>query len=264
MSAYLLGVPDTGILGLRDMADHARHVAARCDIPIFLDGDTGFGNAVNVHYAVQEIVRSGVAGVSIEDQEAPKKSGTSAGRRCIPADEAVGKIRAAVAARDAIDPGFVVCARCDLLGAEGGGFDAALARCVAYARDGGADLVWLNSVESREQVRAACAAIPAPVLAIWGGKGPAPTPEEYQALGLRVILYPVFAAKVGLEAVWMVMNEVKARGPAALDDWTKQVQASPWGRADLQALIRSGKVREIEDQYLPESARRDYDNTWGH
>src|SRR5947208_13822141 len=91
-SSFLYGVPDVGIIGLRDMVDHARHVAARCSIPIQVDGDTGYGNAVSVHYAVQEFVRAGVAAVNIEDQEAPKKSGTVAGRRCISKAESIGKI----------------------------------------------------------------------------------------------------------------------------------------------------------------------------
>lgn len=116
-SAFLYGVPDAGVIGLRDIADHVRHVAARTGIPIFVDCDTGFGNAVNVTYTVAEIVRTGAAGLQIEDQEAPKKSGTAAGRRCIPQDEAVGKIRAAVAARDELDEAFVICARCDVIGA---------------------------------------------------------------------------------------------------------------------------------------------------
>src|SRR6266508_2125964 len=123
LSAFLYGVPDNGIIGLRDLVDHARHMAARCDIPIFVDADTGFGNAVNVYFAVQDLIRSGVAGLQIEDQEAPKKSGTLSGRRCIRMDEAIGKYRAAVAARNEIDPEFVICARCDLLGAEGGSFE---------------------------------------------------------------------------------------------------------------------------------------------
>src|SRR5262249_35713871 len=159
---YLLGVPDAGILGLRDIVDHARHLAARTAIPIFVDLDTGFGNAVNVHFSVQQCVRCGVAGVSLEDQEAPKKSATAAGRRCISRHEAVGKLRAAGAARDARDESFVICARCDALGAEGGTFEAALERSIAYVREGGADFVWLNSVETRDQIRRACAEIPAP------------------------------------------------------------------------------------------------------
>src|SRR5579862_1471807 len=156
MSGFLAGVPDTGIIGLRDVVDHARHVASNSAIPILLDADTGFGNAVNVYYAVKEIVRTGVAALQIEDQEAPKKSGTGGGRRCIPIEEAVGKIQAAVAARDEIDPAFVICARVDELGAEGGTFESTLERCVAYVRDGGADLVWLNSVQTREELRIVC------------------------------------------------------------------------------------------------------------
>src|SRR5579862_9175298 len=74
-SAFLYGLPDVGIVGLRDMVDHARHLAARCDIPIFADADTGYGNAVGVHFTVQEYIRAGVAGMHIEDQEAPKRSG---------------------------------------------------------------------------------------------------------------------------------------------------------------------------------------------
>ncbi len=153
ISAFLYGLPDSGAVGLRDVVDHVRHVAARARIPVLVDGDTGYGNAVNVFFAVQEFVRAGVAGITIEDQEAPKKSGTLAGRRCIPIDEAVGKIRAAVAARDALDPTFVVCARTDAIGSEGTGFEDALERCVAYSDEGGADLVWLNSVESRDQLQ---------------------------------------------------------------------------------------------------------------
>ena len=128
MSAFLLGVPDNGILGLRDVVDHARHMARVTPMPILVDADTGFGNAVNVHYTVQEMINAGVAGLQIEDQEAPKKSSTSAGRRCISLDEAVGKYRAAVAAKNEIDPEFVICARCDTLGAENGGFEETIKR----------------------------------------------------------------------------------------------------------------------------------------
>ena len=140
VSGHLLGVPDSGIMGLRDIADHARHVAAHTDIPILLDTDTGFGNVVNVDFTVREVIRTGVAGLQIEDQEAPKKSGTLAGRRCIPIAEAVTKYRAAVAARDETDPDFVICARCDILGAEGSTFAEAIERSVAYVEDGGVDV----------------------------------------------------------------------------------------------------------------------------
>jgi len=264
VSAFLFGVPDTGIIGLRDLVDHVRHVAARTSIPIFVDADTGFGNAINVHFTVQELIRSGVAGLQIEDQEAPKKSGTSAGRRCISIAEAVGKYRAAVAARNELDPQFVVCARTDALGAEGGSFEDALARCIAYVSDGGADFVWLNSVQTREQLARACAEIPAPVLTIWGGPEPAPTLDEYEQLGVRIALYPTLFASVGLQAAWEVLSDFKARGTAALDDYVKAVRASTWGRVDPKVLVRLDEIRELEEGFLPAEARRDYASTWGH
>jgi 2-methylisocitrate lyase-like PEP mutase family enzyme len=264
LSAYLYGLPDNGILGLRDLVDHARHMAARCDIPIVIDADTGFGNAVNVHFTVQECVRSGVAGLQIEDQEAPKKSGTLAGRRCISLEEAVGKYRAAVAARNEIDPEFVICARCDMLGAEGGSFAESLERCIAYAQDGGVDLVWLNSVQTREQLRRACSEIPVPVLTIWGGAELTPTLEEYEALGLRIVLYPTMTSNAGLEAAWQLLNELRHKGNGALAEWSAGIDRSPWGRVDRRALLGNSKVRELEEHFLPKAARRDYATTWGH
>src|SRR5580692_1562849 len=135
MSAFLFGVPDLGILGLHDVVAHGGQAAGRSNIPIMLDCDTGYGNALNVHFAVGEIVRSGVAAMSLEDQEAPKKSATSAGRRLVSRAEAVGKLQAAVDAREAIDKSFVLCARCDSLGAENEQFSDALDRCIGYVSD---------------------------------------------------------------------------------------------------------------------------------
>lgn len=263
-SAFLYGVPDSGILGLRDMADHVRQVAARTAIPILVDCDTGYGNAVNVAYTVPEIIRTGVAALQIEDQEAPKKSGTLAGRRSIPIEEAVGKIAAATAARDEIDPSFVICARCDTLGAENGTFDDALARSVAYVQHGRADFIWLNSVQTREQLAEACKAIPAPVMVIWGGPLPAPTPAEYEKLGARIALYPNIAALVGLNATWKVLNDFYERGPAAQYEFAAEIRSSKWGLADQYGLVGFEHVREIEERFLPDRDRRDYDGTWGH
>jgi 2-methylisocitrate lyase-like PEP mutase family enzyme len=264
LSAFLYGVPDNGIIGLRDVADHARHMAARCEIPILIDGDTGYGNAVNVHFAVQEMVRAGVAAMSLEDQEAPKKSAISAGRRVVSTAEHVGKIRAAVAARDEIDPEFVVCARCDLLGAEGSSFDATLDRCIAYVEQGGADMIWLNSVESRDELRVACREIPAPVLVIWGGRDLPPSNAEFEKLGVRIALYPTFCATAGLQTAWELLHEVKTGGARALAEFNVRAAKSKWGKADQGRLVQVGRVREIEDRYLPTEARRDYEATWGH
>jgi 2-methylisocitrate lyase-like PEP mutase family enzyme len=264
VSAFLYGVPDVGIIGLRDMVDHARHVAARCTIPIQVDADTGYGNAVNVHFAVQEFVRAGVAAINIEDQEAPKKSGTVAGRRCISKPEALGKIKAAVAAKNAIDPDFVICARCDVMGSEGGTFEEALDRSIAYIEEGGADFIWLNNVVTREQLREACARIPAPVLPLWGGAPPAPNIEELSELGARIALYPTIAASAAFQAAWEILNDLKGRGTMALADMANRYKANPWGPAVLSDYTNADLVRELEEQFIPAELQRDYETTFGH
>ena len=119
-SGHIYGVPDIALIGRKEMAEAVRNIAAVSSMPVLVDSDTGYGNAVNVYHATEGYIRAGAAGLHLEDQLAPKLSGTAAGRRCIPVEEAVGKYKAAVAARDALDPDFVICARCDYIGAEGG------------------------------------------------------------------------------------------------------------------------------------------------
>lgn len=264
LAAGLYGYPDVGVLGLRDVVDHVRHVAAATDIPVMVDADTGYGNAVTVTFAVREIVRSGVAAVQIEDQEAPKKSGTVSGRRLISQTEAVGKYRAAVLARDEVDQAFVVCARCDAIGAEGGTFADAVDRCVAYVEEGGADFVWLNTVQSREQLERACTRIPAPVMTIWGGPGAAPTLAEYADLGVRIVLYPVVAARAGAQAAWELLHELRHDGPPALDRWRERIAAGRWGPVPDKRLLGTEDLRGLEERLLPPQLRRDYYSTFGH
>jgi len=194
-----------------------------------------------------------------------EKTGTAAGRRCIPLEENVGKIRAAVEAKNEIDPSFVLCARCDSIGAEGESFDDALRRSVAYVEKGGADLVWLNSVETREQISRAAKEIPAPLLVIWGGgHEPAPQPAEYEELGARIALYPTFCSTYGIQAVWQILNEFRENGPNALAEHSAAMRKSKWGLIDPKKLIGADRIPELEARFLPKSAQRDYEGTWGH
>jgi len=263
-AAYLYGLPDVGIMGMRDIVDHARHLAARCTIPIFADADTGYGNAVNVHFTVQEYVRAGVAGMHIEDQEFPKKSGLHAGRRCIPVEEAVGKYRAAVAARDALDPDFIICARSDLIGAEGGTFEGAIERATTYVKEAGVDLIWMNSMHSREEIKEVCARIPAPVMVSYYGAPPTPSLDEFQSLGPAVVIFPASAASAATQAAWTFLNDLKADGPAALDAHREQAGQSRWGPADSGRLLGEQTIRDVEAGFLPSEAQRDYEHTFGH
>jgi 2-methylisocitrate lyase-like PEP mutase family enzyme len=261
---YLFGLPDVGLLSLRDMADSARRLVDGCTLPIFADADTGYGNALNVYYTVQEYIRAGVAGLHIEDQEAPKKSGIYAGRRCISVAEAVGKYRAAVAARDELAPEVVICARCDFVGAEGGSFEGALERCLAYVEEAKVDVIWVNALETREQIAEACRRIPVPVIAPYYGPPPAPSIAELQALGVAVALYPACTSSVLLQPAWDFLHDLKAHGAAALEEWRARGRTSPWGEVPRDEILDLPRLQAREEAFLPGDLRRDYEGTFGH
>jgi 2-methylisocitrate lyase-like PEP mutase family enzyme len=264
--AYVYGYPDVGLLGLSEMAEAVRRITNVCALPIFADADTGYGNAVNVYHTVQAYIRAGAAGLHIEDQEAPKKSGTLAGRRLISRDEAIGKFKAAVAARKELDADFVVCARCDSIGSEGGSFADAVESSIAYVNEAGVDAIWVNTLTRREEIEEACRRIPAPVIAPYYGPRPSPTFDEFQKLGAAAVLYPSLTTANGLQSTWELLHEFKARGPVVLEEWNKKAQASSWGMVPRtqDPILPAAKIHELEDEFIPKELQRDYDKTFGH
>jgi 2-methylisocitrate lyase-like PEP mutase family enzyme len=266
VAAYVYGYPDVGLLGLNEMVESVRRITNVTDIPVFADADTGYGNAVNVYYTVQAYIRAGAAGLHIEDQEAPKKSGTLAGRRLISVEEAVGKYRAAVAAKQELDADFVVCARCDSVGSDGGNFEDAVRRGIAYATDAGVDAVWMNTMTEREQIAEACRRIPVPVIAPYYGPKPSPTFDEFRELGVSAVLYPSLTTANGLQSTWEVLQEVKERGPMVLDEWNKKAHASKYGMVPRtqDPILPAKKIIQLEEEFIPKQLQRDYDKTFGH
>src|SRR5262249_347617 len=197
-SAHLIGWPDVGVTTMREMVDNARRIALAVDIPVFSDADTGYGNAVQVYRTVQEFITAGVAGIHIEDQESPKKSGSMAGRRCISVEEMIGKLRAAMDAKMAMDPDFVICARCDFRGAAGGS-----GGCVGYEREASVDVSFPEGLQSWEEITEACRRLPGPVLPlIHPVVQPHPTLEEQQAAGCAAAFYPGLTTMAALQASW--------------------------------------------------------------
>jgi 2-methylisocitrate lyase-like PEP mutase family enzyme len=264
--AYVYGYPDVGLLGLSEMCEAVRRLTAACNIPIFADADTGYGNAVNAYYTVQAYIRAGAAGLHIEDQEAPKKSGTLAGRRLIPRAEAIGKFKAAVAAKKEIDPDFVVCARCDSIGSEGGSFDDAVERSIAYVEEAGVDAIWVNTLSKCEEIEEACRRIPAPVIAPYYGPRPSPSFQDLEELGAAAVLYPSLTTANGLQATWELLHEFKERGPGVLEEWNKKAQGNRWGMVPRtqDPILPAKRIRQLEDEFIPNELQRDYDKTFGH
>lgn len=152
------GLPDLGLVSLRDNLEACRMIARCVDVPVSADAEAGYGNAASVHHVVQEFEATGVSAVSIEDQVLPKRCGHLAGKDVISLPEMVGKIRAAVAARR--DPSFMIIARTDAIAVEG--IEGTIARVKAYEA-AGADAIFPDAVRGRDDIAAIVAAVKIPV-----------------------------------------------------------------------------------------------------
>jgi 2-methylisocitrate lyase-like PEP mutase family enzyme len=189
VSAARLGLPDTGLISFAEMLDSARNCAgAAGKVPLIADGDTGYGNALNVQRTVVEYARAGAAAVMIEDQVSPKKCGHTRGKQVIPRDEARMKIRAAVDAR--ADADILILARTDARAVHD--FDEALARCRDFEAEG-ADIIFLEAPETEDEMRRFCQAMTKPCMAnmVPGGKTPILPPQGLQDAGYKLALFPV-------------------------------------------------------------------------
>jgi 2-methylisocitrate lyase-like PEP mutase family enzyme len=202
VAATAIGEPDLGLLTQTELIDRARRICLSEPIPIVVDADTGYGNALNVHRTVHELIAAGAAGCFLEDQVWPKRCGHMQGKRVIERDEYVQKIRAAVAARGGRD--FFIVARSDALAVAG--LDEAITR-VEAARAAGADASFVEAPASLDQLEEIGRRAPRPNVAnmIEGGKTPVVPKEQLAALGFALILYPLaplFATAHAIESVY--------------------------------------------------------------
>lgn len=188
--AYMrLARPDIGLVTLTEVADTLARICERVALPVMVDADTGFGNAINVLRTVRMLERAGAAAIQIEDQAMPKRCGHLDGKTLVPAAEMAGKIRAALDARRSADT--LVIARTDAVAVEG--FEPALDRAEAY-RGAGADVLFIEALRSVEDMRAATArfAARAPLLAniVEGGKTPMLAAPELESIGYSIAIFP--------------------------------------------------------------------------
>jgi len=205
----LTGLPDNGLITLTEMVMNARYMAQATSIPIISDADTGYGNAVNVMRTVREFEKAGVAGIHLEDQVAPKRCGHLEGKEVVTTEEMVGKIRAACAARN--DPDFVIIARIDARAVLG--FDEAMRRARAY-REAGADVLFPEALESEEEFREFAKGMEDPLLANMTefGKSPYLTAQQFEAMGYKIVIFPVSTLRVALRAVLDFLTNLKEKG----------------------------------------------------
>jgi 2-methylisocitrate lyase-like PEP mutase family enzyme len=260
-SLSLTGLPDVGLTTGTEMAMNARYIASAVRVPLIADADTGFGNAINVVRTVREYIGAGVAGLHMEDQLSPKRCGHVAGRLVISLEEAVGKIRAAVDTRNALDPDFVIIARTDARGASGGSLDEAIRRVNAYVA-AGADLAFVEGPTSHEEVERICREVKGRVFYNMTGVSPRYTMEEMRALGIAVCISPNAMLRTALAAMHDLAREMKAEGPVAETRFMESFRKHPLG--DLHTFAGFDQVRAWEREYLGEEAMKRYADSVGH
>jgi 2-methylisocitrate lyase-like PEP mutase family enzyme len=260
-SLALTGLPDVGLTTMSEMVANARYIAQAVKVPLIADADTGFGNAVNVIRTVREYVTAGVAGLHMEDQVSPKRCGHVAGRQVIPFEEAVGKIRAAVDARNAVDPDFVLVARTDARGASGGSLDEAIRRANAFLA-AGADLAFVEGPTSADEVKRICREVKGPVFYNMTGVSPRFAMQEMRELGIAVCISPNAMLRVALGGMYDLALELKAEGPVAETRFMEGFRNHPLG--DLHTFAGFDRVREWEREYLGEEAMKKYADSVGH
>jgi 2-methylisocitrate lyase-like PEP mutase family enzyme len=234
------GVPDLGIIGLRDVADATSRLREAVDLPIIVDGDTGFGNAVNVWHTVRALERAGADAIQLEDQLFPKRCGHFSGKEVAPLPEMLSKIRAAADARR--DQDFLIIARTDSRAVLG--FDAAVERAQAFA-DAGADILFVEATESLEEVRALPKLLNKPQLIniVIGGKTPALTAEELGQMGYGIILY----ANAALQSA--VAGMQRALGVLKRDGLIKEDPALVAPFQERQRLVQKPLYDDLEKRY---------------
>ncbi len=180
-----LGRPDIGLVSMAEVADTLANICARVSLPVIVDADTGFGNALNVVRTVQAFERAGAAAIQLEDQAMPKRCGHLDGKSLIGCEEMAGKIRAAVdCRRDAL-----IIARTDAIAVEG--LDAAMERAARYA-EAGADVLFIEAPRSVDDMKRVAGAFRVPLLAnmVEGGKTPVLDAATLQAIGYRIAIFP--------------------------------------------------------------------------
>jgi len=241
VSMATMGMPDIGLASFAEVLNRLGVIADSTELPVIADGDTGYGGVLNVVRTVKEFERYGAAGIQLEDQVFPKRCGHEAKRRCVPADEMVGKIGAALDARTSDD--FVVIARTDARMSEG--IDAALERALAYEA-AGADVVFLESPESTDEMRRFCATMTTPTMSnmVEGGRTPLLSRAELEEIGYSLAIFPNSILRLVTRQVERFLAHFHETGETA------SLLGEMYSHKELFDLFDFPQWAELEDKYV--------------
>jgi 2-methylisocitrate lyase-like PEP mutase family enzyme len=236
----LLAAPDLGLTTFKEVLDQVQYITEAVQVPVIVDADTGFGNALNVQRVIRALERAGAAAAQLEDQEFPKRCGHFDGKRVVPTDEMLGKIRAAVDAR--VDPNFLIVGRTDARAELG--LREAIERGQRFA-EAGADIIMVEAPLTLEEYAEVARQIPVPCLAnlVEGGKGVAPSQGQLREMGYGIALHANIALRAAMRATQEILAYLREHGsPAGAED-----RFATW--QERQALVRLDEYQALEQRY---------------
>jgi len=235
-----LGMPDLSFIGLSEIAAHTSVIRDAVSLPIIVDADTGFGNAVNIYHTVRTLERAGANAIQIEDQVLPKKCGHFSGKAVISKQEMVAKIKSALDARRSED--CLIMARTDSRAIEG--FESAADRCRAY-REAGADIIFFEAPETMDELKAVPSTVDAPHLVniVVGGKTPMVPTKELGDMGFSLVLYANVALQAAVQGMTLALKALKDGGDVS------ETSGLVTSFANRQALVKKQFFDDLEKHY---------------
>ena len=234
------GLPDLGFISLPEIAQHTTTIREAVNIPVIVDAETGFGNALNVRHCARVLERAGADAIQIEDQTMPKKCGHFSNKSVIPVEEMVGKIKAAVDARTSED--FLIVARTDAVAVDG--FERAIERVQKYI-EAGADVTFVEAPERADDIRKIPQrlSVPQVINVVVGGKTPIFAQEELAKMGFGLVLYANVALQGAIAGMQAALKQLKTAG--RMDEASTMVA----NFAERQRLVKKPFFDELDEKY---------------
>ena len=239
-SATLFGMPDYGFIGSAETVDNAKRICRAVSVPVIVDADTGYGNALSVWKLVKELEASGASGIFLEDQRWPKRCGHMQGKEVVSQEEYAEKLGAAIDARSSKN--FIIVARTDARATEG--LDAAIERAL-YNKKIGADAIFVEAPKSIAEMKKIGKSINAPLVAnmIEGGATPISSAKDLYKMGFKIILYPLSVLFANTFATMNILKELKKTGT------TSKFRNKLVSFDQFNQLVELQKFRKLEKKY---------------
>ena len=239
-SASLFGMPDYGFIGSTETVENARRICRAVSVPVIVDADTGYGNALSVWKLVKELEAAGASGMFLEDQRWPKRCGHMQGKEVVPKEEYAEKLQSAIDARKSKD--FVIVARTDARATEG--LDKAIERGLYYKKIG-ADVIFVEAPKSIQEMKKIGKKINAPLVAnmIEGGATPIVSASTLNKMGFKIILYPLSVLFANTFASLQILKELKKTGT------TSKLNKKLVSFDQFNDIVELPKFRKLERKY---------------